>query len=73
MQIYSYSDFGELQSIAIQKHWMKEGRLNGVILDGFEWYDSGHPLTWLKAQIDHALHRSEFSEQLKEWLQDRLS
>lgn len=73
MKKYLYSEFGELQSIAIQKHWMKEERLNGLILDGFEWYDSGDPLVWLRAQIDHALRRNEYSEELNEWLKKRLS
>lgn len=72
LEKYSVEEFGELQSIEIQKHWMRESGLKGVHLDGFQWYDSGSPLPWLKAQIDHALRRSDSSDELKRWLKERI-
>ena len=72
LEKYSVEEFGELQSIEIQKHWMKNPGLKGVHLDGFQWYDSGSPLPWLKAQIDHALRRTDSSEELKRWLKERI-
>ena len=45
---YDYEQYGELQSIAIQQHWMQNEGLVGVELKGFQWYDSGAPLSWLK-------------------------
>ena len=71
---YSVKEFGELQSIAIQKHWMnsKDG-LDYVDLDDHDWYDSGQPDIWLKAQIDHALKRSDLGPELRAWLTQRLS
>ncbi len=50
---YSFEEYGELQSIALQKHWMENDGLVGVELHGFQWYDSGAPLPWLKSQIDY--------------------
>ena len=65
--------FGELQSIEIQKYWMKKGGLDYVDLDDHKWYDSGRPEMWLKAQIDHALNREDLSKELREWIIQRLS
>lgn len=67
-----YAHHGELASIAIQQHWMDERRLVGVNLEGYQWYDSGSPVLWLKSQIDHALRREDLSEELHSWLSDRI-
>ena len=73
LQHYDVETYGELQSIAIQQHWMKNDGLVGVELANFQWYDSGKPLPWLQAQVDHALRRSDLSTSFREWLQERLS
>jgi len=71
---YSVKEFGELQSIEIQKHWMNsELGLDYVDLDDHDWYDSGQPEVWLKAQIDHALKRDDLGPNLRKWLNQRLS
>jgi len=67
-----YAHHGELTSIAIQQHWIDEGRLIGVELKGYQWYDSGSPSLWLKSQIDHALRRADLSEELRDWITNRL-
>ena len=69
---YSFEEYGELQSIAVQKHWMDNEGLVGVELEGFQWYDSGAPLPWLKSQIDYALRREDMSDEIRDWLEDRL-
>ena len=69
---YDYSTYGELQSIAVQKHWMQNDGLIGIELKGYQWYDSGSPLPWLKGQIDHALRRDDMSEELLSWLREKL-
>ena len=69
---YSFEEYGELQSIALQKHWMENEGLIGVELEGFQWYDSGAPLLWLKSQIDYALRREDMSDEIRDWLKDRL-
>ena len=69
---YSFEEYGELQSIAVQKHWMENNGLVGVELDGFQWYDSGAPIPWLKSQIDYALRREDMQGSIREWLEDRL-
>ena len=69
---YSFEEYGELQSIAVQKHWMENEGLVGVELEGFQWYDSGAPLPWLKSQIDYALRREDLSDEIRDWLKDRL-
>jgi UTP--glucose-1-phosphate uridylyltransferase len=69
---YNFEEYGELQSIALQKHWMGNEGLVGVELEGFQWYDSGAPLPWLKSQIDYALRREDMSDEIRDWLKDRL-
>ena len=69
---YSFEEYGELQSIAVQRHWMDNQGLVGVKLEGFQWYDSGAPLSWLKSQIDYALRRDDISEEMRNWLTKRL-
>ncbi len=64
--------YGELQSIAIQKYWMEGIGLDYVDLDDHEWYDSGRPEMWLKAQIDHALNRDDMKNEFKTWLNQKL-
>ena len=44
---YSVEEHGELQTIAVQQHWMRHEGLIGVELDGFQWYDAGRPLSCL--------------------------
>ncbi len=69
---YSVEEFGEMQSIELLRHWMNGGNLRADLLtDSVAWYDSGVPLEWLKSQIDHALRRPEYSQQLRQWLKQR--
>ena len=51
---------------------MENQGLVGIHLEEFNWYDSGQPLTWLKGQIDYALGREDYKDELKNWLQERL-
>ena len=71
-EIYTVEKYGELQSIELQKHWMKGDGFIGVKLDGFSWYDSGNPYSWLLAQVDHALQRADISQQFSDWLKSRI-
>ena len=70
---YDVETHGELQSIALQQHWMKNDGMYGVVLDGYQWCDSGKPLPWLKAQVDHALRREDMSDAFRAWLIERLN
>ncbi len=72
LEKYNFEEYGELQSIAIQQHWMQTNGLVGVELKGYQWYDSGAPLPWLKSQIDYALRREDMSQEIRDWLNDRL-
>ena len=72
LEKYNFDEYGELQSIAIQQHWMENKGLIGVELEGFQWYDSGAPLAWLKSQIDYALRRNDMRGEIRDWLEDRL-
>lgn len=65
---YNFEKHGELQSIAIQKHWMENDGLIGVEYQDFRWYDSGNPTSWLKGQIEYALNRKDLSKDIKKWL-----
>lgn len=70
---FPLSEFGEMQSIFLLNHLIENGGLNAVNLEEMEMYDSGDPISWLKAQIDHGLRRDDISSELYEWLTDRLS
>lgn len=72
LEKYAYEEFGEMQSIAVQQHWIRNDGLIGVDLSNYQWYDSGSPLPWIKSQIDHALRREDFSDDLRKWLESRL-
>ena len=70
---FSYEAHGDLQSIAVQQHWMGEGQLHGHVFSNVQWYDSGAPFMWLQAQIDHALRRKDHGDALRSWLDERLN
>lgn len=71
---FSVEEHGEFQSIAILEHWMNEGKLRAHVLDStVSWYDSGMPLVWLTSQIDHALRRPEYGDELTAWLAQRMN
>ena len=69
----TYEEHGDLQSIALQQRLIDEGRLHGVVLSNTQWYDSGSPLKWLEAQVDHALRREDLSSDFVAWLNQRLA
>ena len=71
--VYTAEKFGELQSIELQKHWMHGVGFIGVKLEGFSWYDSGNPYSWLQAQVDHALQRPDIANNFRSWLESRLN
>lgn len=73
LQKYDVESHGELQSIVLQQHWIETDGLIGVELSGFQWYDSGKPLPWLQAQVDHALRRSDLEPSFREWLHQRMN
>ena len=70
--VYTAEKYGELQSIELQNHWMQGKGFIGVKLEGFSWYDSGNPYSWLQAQVDHALQRPDYAEDFRNWLETRL-
>jgi UTP--glucose-1-phosphate uridylyltransferase len=69
---YPISEFGELQSIMLLNHLINNGGLKAVIMDQMTMYDGGDPLSWLKAQIDHALNRESMGEELMHWIRKRI-
>ena len=73
LERYSVEEYGEMQSIELLRHWMKNGELRADLLKNeIAWYDSGLPLEWLKSQVDHALLRPEYRQQFRTWLEKRL-
>tara|TARA_B100000575_G_scaffold259271_1_gene231399 strand:- start:5708 stop:6580 length:873 start_codon:yes stop_codon:yes gene_type:complete len=69
---YPVDEFGELQTIALQKHWMESCGLIGVDLSEYQWYDSGNPIAWLKSQIDYGLRNPDYSDELRQWIMRRI-
>jgi len=72
LQAFSYEAHGDMQSIALLQHWMSDGTLHGLVFKETQWYDSGAPLLWLKAQVDHALRRPDYRDEFAHWLKHRL-
>ena len=72
LKTYTYAAHGDLQSIALHEHWMRAGKLHGLVLKDTQWYDSGAPLLWLQAQVDHALRREDVRQPFEQWLNRRL-
>ena len=70
---FSYEEHGDLQSIVVQNHWMANGQLHGLVFQDAQWYDSGAPMMWLQAQVDHALRRDDHREAFETWLRERLN
>ena len=73
LQRCSYEEHGDLQSIAIQHHWMNQRELYGFVLEDTQWYDAGSPMKWLQAQVDHALRRDDLSPAFSAWLHERMN
>ncbi len=71
-ETFPVSDYGEFQTIELQKHWMNDCGLLAVDLSEYQWYDSGNPYAWLKAQIDYGLRNPDYSDKLRQWLNERL-
>ena len=72
LEQYPVSEYGELQSIFLQRHLIRNGGLAAVKLDNMQMYDSGDPVAWLKSQIDHCLRRSDTGEDLSNWIEKRI-
>ena len=70
---YPVSEYGELQSIKILESMIVNDGLGYVKLDEMKMYDSGNPISWLKSQIDHSLHREDLKGEMLDWLNNRLS
>ena len=69
LEMYPYELHGELQSIEVLKFLAKNRGLNAVNYEGISIYDSGSPLSWLKAQVDHAIRRDDTSEDFLRWIE----
>ena len=72
LQTCTYEQFGDLQSIEVLNRYIANDQLHGLVLDETQWYDSGAPLMWLKAQVDHALRRPDVQDEFLTWLTNRL-
>ena len=66
------SEFGEMQSIYLLNHLIDSVGLQAVNLENMDMYDSGDPISWLKAQIDHSLKRKDISKEISDWIRDRM-
>ena len=72
LDLYPEGEHGELQSIALLEHLIENDGLEAVKLKGYELYDSGDPVTWLKSQVDHTLRREDIGDDFGYWLRTRL-
>jgi UTP--glucose-1-phosphate uridylyltransferase len=72
LEQYPISEFGENQSIALLRHLIENGGIEAVKYRDYQLYDSGNPISWMKAQIDHAFRRQDIGEEFRSWVQKRL-
>jgi len=73
LEKYPVSEYGELQSISLLNHLIENCGLNAVKLDSMKMYDSGEPMSWLKAQIDHCLSRADMGDEMRKWIIERIN
>mgnify|MGYP003687390689 CR=1 FL=1 len=73
MKLYPKNKYGELQSIELFNHIIRNNGLGYVNMSDYKLYDSGNPYSWLKSQIDHALRREDLKDEFKQWLRNRLN
>ena len=64
---------GSLQSIFLLRNLIETSGLNAVKLDSMNMYDSGEPISWLKAQIDHSLRRDDMRDEMRKWINHRIN
>ncbi len=48
LEIYTVEKYGELQSIEIFNHFIRNDGFRGINLEDYAFYDSGNPVDWLK-------------------------
>ena len=72
LELFPRDSFGEMQSISLMGYLIENGGLEAVKLQGYQFYDSGDPLSWLKSQIDHSLRREDLAKDLREWIGRRI-
>lgn len=72
LNLYPSKEYGELQSIVFFNHLIENFGFGTVNMNNFTLYDSGDPINWLKAQIDHSLKRNDLEKEMREWLNDRI-
>ena len=70
---FPLDDHGEMQSISLLRYLIENGGLDAVNLEGYQMYDSGDPVSWLKSQIDHSLRRGDFGDDYKNWILEEFS
>jgi len=73
LEQHPISEFGENQSIALLMHLIENGGIEAVKYSEYQLYDSGNPISWIKAQIDHALRRQDIGEEIRNWVEERVS
>ena len=73
LEKYPVWEYGELQSIQLLNHIIRNDELHAVKFDDMDMYDSGDPLSWLKSQVDHALKRDDIREELSTWIKEKIN
>ena len=66
-------DYGELQSISLLEYLIDNAGLEAVKMEGYQMYDSGDPVSWLKSQIDHSLRRGDLGGEFRNWVRNLLN
>jgi len=73
LEQHPISEFGENQSIALLMHLIENGGIEAVKYSEYQLYDSGNPISWIKAQIDHAFRRQDIGKEIRNWVEERVS
>ena len=73
LEMLPLSKYGEMQSIKMLEYFVGGSGLAAVNYADASIFDSGDPISWLKSQIEHSLHRNDLRHEILNWLNQVIS
>jgi len=72
LEMTEISEMGELQSIGLLNYLIENVGLEVHEFEEYSFLDSGEPVSWLKAQIEHAIFREDLRNEIIPWIEEVL-
>tara|TARA_B100002052_G_scaffold278997_1_gene285855 strand:+ start:1364 stop:2308 length:945 start_codon:yes stop_codon:yes gene_type:complete len=72
LEMAEISGMGELQSIGLLNYLIENVGLEVYEFEDYSFLDSGEPVSWLKAQIEHAIFREDLRNEIIPWIEEVL-